>query len=292
MKVMVLVKATKSSEAGAMPDQRLLTEMGQYNEELVMAGLLLSGEGLHPSSTGARVEFSGTSRTVTKGPFVETKDLVVGFWMWQVNSLAEAIEWVKRCPNTMDEDSVIEIRRVFEAADFGESFTPELKEQEASVRAQASGLGTIRFEDGPAILIVGSNENYTAGTRAKIPDQWMRFARHIGHVTGQVGMTAYGVCWNCKPAGAFDYLAGVEVKDLRSLPEGFTHVQLSAQRYAIFTHSDHVSSMPATIDAIWTKWAPDAGLTILDVPCFEKYTEDFDPLAGMDGMEIWIPIKA
>jgi hypothetical protein len=136
MKFIILVKATKDSEAGVMPSEKLLTDMGKYNEELVKAGIMLAGEGLHPSSKGARVRFSGTKRTVVDGPFTETKELVAGFWLWQVNSLAEAIEWVKRCPNPMLEDSEIEIRQIFEAEDFGAALTPELREQEERLREQ------------------------------------------------------------------------------------------------------------------------------------------------------------
>ncbi|HEY9847026.1 MAG TPA: YciI family protein, partial [Candidatus Caenarcaniphilales bacterium] len=130
MKVMVLVKATQDSEAGVMPSEQLLTDMGKYNEELVKAGILLAAEGLHPSSKGARVRFSGANRTVIDGPFTETKVLIAGFWLWQVQSMEEAIAWVKRCPNPMPGESEIEIHPVFEAQDFGESFTAELREQE------------------------------------------------------------------------------------------------------------------------------------------------------------------
>jgi hypothetical protein len=139
MRFMVMVKATKDSEAGVMPSEQLLTEMGKYNEELVKAGIMLSGEGLQSSSKGARVKFSGDKRTVVDGPFAETKELVAGFWMWQCKSLAEAIEWVKKCPNPHPGvESEIEIRQVFEAADFGEEFTPELREQEDRLRVQAA----------------------------------------------------------------------------------------------------------------------------------------------------------
>jgi hypothetical protein len=130
---MLLLKADKNTEAGVLPDERLLTEMTKYNEELVKAGVLLAGEGLQPSSKGARVKFSGTKRTVVDGPFAETKELIAGFWMIQVKSKEEAIEWVKRCPNPLDGDAEIEIRRVFEASDFGEAFTPELREAEARI---------------------------------------------------------------------------------------------------------------------------------------------------------------
>ncbi|MFN2637746.1 MAG: YciI family protein [Gemmatimonadaceae bacterium] len=138
MRFMVMVKADKNSEAGALPDQKLLADMGKYNEELVKAGVMLAGEGLHPSSKGARVRFSGNKRTVIDGPFAETKELVAGFWILQAKSRAEAIEWVKRCPNPMPgSDSEIEIRQIFEAEDFGEAFTPELRQQEDRIRAQA-----------------------------------------------------------------------------------------------------------------------------------------------------------
>ncbi len=137
---MVLVKATRDSEAGVMPSKQLLTEMTKYNEELVKAGILLAGEGLHPSSKGARVRFSGNKRTVVNGPFAETKELVAGFWLWQVKSMEEAIEWVKRCPNPHNEETEIEIRQVFEADDFGAEFTPELRAQEERQRAQAEQL--------------------------------------------------------------------------------------------------------------------------------------------------------
>jgi hypothetical protein len=138
MRFMVMVKATKDSEAGVMPTQELLAAMGKYNEELVKAGIMLAGEGLHPSSKGARVRFSGAKRTVVDGPFTETKELVAGFWMWNVKSREEAIEWVKRCPNPMPGDSEIEIRQVFEAEDFGAEFTPELRQQEERLREQMS----------------------------------------------------------------------------------------------------------------------------------------------------------
>jgi hypothetical protein len=136
MRVMVMVKATKESEGGALPDEKLLTAMGKFNEELVKAGVMLAGEGLHPSSTGKRIHFSGTSRTVTDGPFAETKELVAGFWLWQVKSMEEAVEWVRRCPNPFNGPSDVEIRRVFEAADFGEAFTPEARAAEERLRAE------------------------------------------------------------------------------------------------------------------------------------------------------------
>jgi hypothetical protein len=137
MRVMVLVKASKESEAGVMPSEQLLTEMGKFNEELVKAGVMLAGEGLHPTSKGVRVRFSGDKRTVIDGPFTETKELVAGYWLWQVRSMDEAIEWIKRAP--FDEGDEIEIRPVFEAEDFGDELTPELREQDQRLRAQAAG---------------------------------------------------------------------------------------------------------------------------------------------------------
>ncbi|SLM48771.1 conserved protein of unknown function [Nitrospira japonica] len=134
MRFMILVKATKDSEAGIMPSEQLLTEMGRFNEALVKAGVMLAGEGLQPSSKGARVKFSGDTRTVTDGPFTETKELVAGFWLWRCKSREEAIEWVTRCPNPMPGESEIEIRQVFEAEDFGAEFTPELREREERLR--------------------------------------------------------------------------------------------------------------------------------------------------------------
>ena len=137
MRVMVMVKATPNSEAGALPSEDLLRAMGQFNEDLVKAGVMLAGEGLQPSAKGVRVRFSGRDRTVSDGPFSETKELVAGFWLWQVRSMEEAVEWAKRCPNPMPgEDSDIEIRQVFEAEDFGDALTPELREQEALLRAK------------------------------------------------------------------------------------------------------------------------------------------------------------
>ena len=138
MRVMVMVKATKAAEAGEMPSEKLLAEMGRFNEELVKAGVILAGEGLHPSSRGARVRFSGSKRSVIDGPFSETKELVSGFWLWQVKSMEEAIEWVKRCPNPTGEESEIEIRRVFDPEDFGPALTPELREQEERLRAESA----------------------------------------------------------------------------------------------------------------------------------------------------------
>ena len=145
MRFMIIVKATKDSEAGVLPDETLLTEMGKFNEQLVKAGIMLAGEGLHPSTKGARVKFSGDKRTVTDGPFPETKELIAGFWLWRVKSKEEAIEWVKRCPNPMPgTESEIEIRQVFEAEDFGGALTPELKEQADRLWDQAAKMAEKR----------------------------------------------------------------------------------------------------------------------------------------------------
>ena len=139
MRFMVMVRATKDSESGILPDEKLLSDMGRFNEELVKAGVMLAGEGLQPSSKGARIHFSGNKRSVIDGPFSEAKELIAGFWIWQCTSLEEAIEWVKRCPNPMPGESDIEIRQVFEADDFGAEFTPELRAQEERVRASVAG---------------------------------------------------------------------------------------------------------------------------------------------------------
>jgi hypothetical protein len=137
MKVMVIVKATRNSEAGVMPSEKLLTEMGKYNEELVKAGIMLAGEGLHPSAKGKRIKFSGGKRTVVDGPFAETKELIAGYWVWQVRSMEEAVEWAGHCPDPMPgEDAELEIRPIFEAEDFGEEFTPELRAQEERLRLE------------------------------------------------------------------------------------------------------------------------------------------------------------
>ena len=139
MRVIVMVKATKDSEAGVMPDEKILAAMGHFNDELVEAGIMLAGEGLHPTSRGKRVRFSGTKRTVIDGPFAETSELVAGFWLWQVKSMEEAVEWVRRCPNPMPTESEIEIRPLYELSDFGDAVTPEVQAQQDRLRAQMPG---------------------------------------------------------------------------------------------------------------------------------------------------------
>ena len=291
MKVMVIIKANKASEAGEMPSEQLLTEMGNFNQELVNSGVMLAGEGLHPSSKGKRVRFSGKDRTVIDGPFAETKELLAGFWLWKVASMEEAVSWVKRCPNPMNEACEIEIRQVFTADDFGDALTPQVREQEAAMRASGAGLKAPRFEDAPELLIGGLNETYTFESRVGIPAHWQRFAQHLGKVPTQVGRKSYGVCWNYQPAVGFDYLTGVAVKDGSKLPQGFTSVRLPAGRYVVFAHEGHVSTLPATLDAIWTKWLPDSGIRPSGSPSFERYTEEFDPQTGRGGIEIWMPIE-
>ena len=142
MRVMAIVKGSEDSEAGQMPSEELLTQMGKFNEELVKAGIMLAGEGLHPSSKGVRVRFSGAKRSVIDGPFTETKELIAGFWLWQVKSMEEAIEWIKRCPNPTGVEAEIELRQVFEADDFGAEFTPELRAQEERLREEAAKIAT------------------------------------------------------------------------------------------------------------------------------------------------------
>ena len=146
MRVMVIVKASKASEAGVMPGEKMLSDMGRFNEELVNAGLMLAGEGLHPTSRAKRIRFSGTTRTVIDGPFPETKELIAGFWIWRVKSMDEAIEWAKRCPNPHVDDSELEIRQIFEEEDFGPELTPELREQERRVREKAEKVAREKGE--------------------------------------------------------------------------------------------------------------------------------------------------
>jgi predicted transcriptional regulator YdeE len=293
MKVMVIIKASPASEAGEMPSQQLLTEMGNFNEELAKAGVMLAGEGLHPSSKGARVSFGkGQQRLVTDGPFAETKELIAGFWIWKVQSMDEAIAWVKRCPNPHDEPGEVEIRPIFEADDFGEVFTPALREQEASVRAQGLGLGAVRFENIRELRVAGLNQRYTNDTRTSIPAQWQRFAPHLGKVPGQIGKSSYGVCWNFGENCAFDYLSGAEVADGAKLPLEFARTTVPARRYAVFTHAAHVSSLPGTMSAVHGQWAPESGLKIAQAPVIEHYTEQFDAQTGQGGIELWIPLEA
>jgi len=293
MKIMVIVKASKDSEAVLMPSTELLAEMGNFNEELVKAGIMLAGEGLHPSSKGARVHFSGNKRTVIDGPFTETKELIAGFWLWRVNSLQEAIEWVKKCPNPMNEDSEIEIRQVFEAADFGEEFTPELRMEEASLRARTLGLNAPTFRERPGMLVAGLNERYDMESRSGIPGQWERFVSRSSEIPNQAGPDFYGICNNFTNDCQFDYLTAVEVSCDDGLPEGLTSLRLEPRPYAVFAHTQHVSSLPRTIETIWSKWVPDCGLKVAQqAACLERYTSEFDASTGMGGLEIWVPLQS
>jgi AraC family transcriptional regulator len=291
MKVMVIVRATTASEAGIMPDTELLTAMGKYNEELANAGIMLDGAGLTPSSKGARVHFSGKNRTVIDGPFAETKELIAGYWVWKVKSLQEAIDWVKKCPNPMHEDSDIEIRPYFEMEDFGDAVTPELKEQEAAIMALTLGLNRPTFRDHGEMIVAGLNEHYTMETRTRIPQQWERFVPRMRSIP-TVGTDCYGVCWSMSPDCGFDYLTGVEVSSSDNLPADFKTITIAPRRYAVIEHTKHVSAIPQTIDTIWTKWVPQFGLKASHAPCFERYTEDFNGQTGMGGMEIWVPLEA
>jgi AraC family transcriptional regulator len=294
MKVMVIVKASKNSEAGVMPSQQLLTEMGKFNEELVKAGIMLDASGLHPSSKGVRVQFEGKNRTVINGPFAETKELIGGYWIWQVKSMQEAVEWLKRCPNPHEEGGIVEIRPMFTPEDFGEALTPELKAcgEKLQTEMDSYQLDPPRIEIGRDLLIAGFNATYTFETRKNIPSQWERFAPLIGKVPAQVGKISYGVCWNYKAGSGFDYLTGVEVSDSSKLPADFSQIRIPAQRYAVFTHRKHYSAIPNTLDAIWKKWLPNSGYVPSASPSFERYTEEFDPKTGMGGTEIWVPIQS
>lgn len=292
MKVMVMVKATARSEAGEMPSEQLLTEMGNYNQQLVEAGIMLAGEGLHPSSKGVRVKFSGPERTVRQGPFEETQELLAGFWLWQVKSMEEAIEWVKRCPNPHEEECEIEIRPIFSAEDFGDAMSPEVRLQEANLRARALDLGEVRIDATPEMVVAGHNRGYTRDTAQEIPEQWRQFVPLLGKIPGQVGSTTYGVTWNVEPDCSFEYLTGVEISDPKQIGDDLNSVRLASRRYAVLTHKGHVSQLPATFEKIWSKWVPDCGLDVAKAPCFERYTSKFDPSTGRGEVEIWIPLES
>ncbi len=290
MRVMVIVKASKDSEAGKMPSEELLAAMGKFNEELISAGLMLDGAGLKPTSAAVRVHFSGANRTVIDGPFTETKELLAGYWIWRVKSIEEAIEWVKRCPNPMPTDSDIEIRPFYESEDFGADLTPELREQEAAMMAITLGLNRPSFEVRRAMQLHGLNRSYTMESRIAIPQQWEQFIGQAKSLPNAMQSTFYGVSWNSKPNSDFDYLCGLELESNQSLPAEFTKLELTQRRYAIFLHTSHVSAIPKTLETIWCKWTPDCGLKIARSPSIECYTADFDAQSGMGGMEIWIPL--
>lgn len=296
MKVMVFVKATPDSEAGIMPTEQLLTDMMKFNEELVNAGVLLGGEGLKPTSQAKRVHFSGTNRTVIDGPFAETKEIVAGYWLWQVKSLDEAVEWVKRCPNPMFTESDIDIRPVYEMEDFGELATPEVVAQEQRLFAEGEKLAKLvpRFETGKAMTVAGLQGHYTAQTRDRIPQQWQKFGPYIGKVPGQVGVDSYGVALNGTVAGdhcEFDYLCGVEVNDGAKLPAEFRTVKIPAGKYVVFTHDESVATLDQKFELITTKWLPNSGRTAAKSPWFERYTPAFNPQTLSGGIELWIPLE-
>lgn len=294
MRVMVIVKASRGSEAGEMPSQELLTAMGNFNEELVKAGLMLDGAGLKPTSAGARVHFSGSNRTVIDGPFTETKELVAGYWIWKVDSLQQAIDWVKRCPNPMLEDSDIEIRPFYEAEDFGEALTPEMREQEAAILASSLGLNFPSFQDRPPMRLVGLLRSYNMETRIAIPQQWKQFVNLSNSLPQSRHTNYYGVSLNTKGNCDFDYLCAFEADQslhAEPLPTEFTQVTIEPHRFAIFAHTAHVSTLPKTLELIWQQWAKKCDLDIANGPCVECYTTDFDANTGMGGMEVWIPLK-
>ena len=296
MKVMVMVKATPGSEAGVMPTEQLLTDMMKYNEELVKAGVMLGGEGLKPTSQAKRVHFSGTNRTVIDGPFAETKEIVAGYWLWQVKSMDEAVEWVKRCPNPMFEDSDIDIRPIYGIEDFGDLATPEVKEQEQRLAAESERLAQLapRYETRKAMTVAGLQGRYTAQTRDQIPQQWMKFGPHLGKVPGQLGQDSYGVAFNGAAAGdqcEFDYLCGVEVSDGAKLPAEFRMIAIPAGPYAVFTHDESVATIDQKLELICTKWLPNSGRTAAKSPWFERYTPAFNTQTLSGGIELWIPLE-
>lgn len=291
MKVMVIVKASPASEAGEPPSEALIEAMTQFNEELVKAGILVSGDGLKPSSQGVRIHFSGDKRTMTDGPFAETKELIAGYWVWRVSSMEEAITWAKKCPNPMPDDSDIEIRPFVEFEDLGEGFTPEIQEREASLYAQTIGLHPPRFEELPACKIAGIEKAYTFSTRGNISLQWDEFIKQKENVASICDEpVCYGVCTNADKDG-FQYLSGVQINDNTDLPDHFTQVALPTRRYAVFQHQEHLNELCHTMDKIWSKWVIDCGLKIAQAPNFERYTESFNPQTGLGGIEVWIPLQ-
>lgn len=291
MRVMVIVKATQSSEAGLMPSPELLTAMGQFNDELIKAGIMMDGGGLKPTTHGARVLFQGSTRTVTEGPFSNTSDQIAGYWIWKVQSMQEAIEWVKRCPNPMPEESMIEIRPYFEMEDFGDSMSDELKESEASFEATKVGLEAPRFCIRPGSTMAGLSVQYTMENRVEIPKQWGQFVSQALASVPHLCEVFYGVCYNGKADGSFDYFTGLELPENGSVPEGMHSLELVERRYAVFPHVQHVSQLAQTFDLIWNHWVPICGLKVAKAPCFERYAEEFNPETGMGGMEVWIPLE-
>jgi uncharacterized protein YndB with AHSA1/START domain len=212
MRFMILIKANKDTEAGVMPSEQLLRDMGNYNEELVKAGVMLAGEGLQPSSKGARVKFVGDRRIVSDGPFTETKELIAGFWIWKCKSKQEAIEWVKRCPNPTGEESEIEIRQVFEADDFGAEFTPELREQEERLRGQIEGQGAAGAGKGDGVTFTTPSDREVAVSRVfdaprkRVWDAWTS-PKHVPNwMLGPEGWTMPVCNADLRPGGAWHFV--------------------------------------------------------------------------------------
>ncbi|HAN98683.1 MAG TPA: hypothetical protein DCQ98_15150 [Planctomycetaceae bacterium] len=290
MKVMVIVHATASSEAGEMPSAEMFEAMGRYNEQLIEAGIMVEGAGLKPSSAGARVRFAGTERLVTQGPFAETRELIAGYWLWQVDSLEQAIEWVKRCPNPMPEELEIEIRPLFAAEDFVSLMTPEQIEHEATLLAKTLQLAPPRFERIDELRLVGLSQRHPIDDPLGIPGQWESFLPLVGRLGIGDPQVYYGACVACDGSTAFEYVAAVESDRESPLPAELTRVEVPARRYAIFDHHDHVSKLQETFERIWKRWLPESGFRAADAPVLERYGREFDPRTGMGGMEVLIPL--
>ncbi len=286
-----MVKATAESEAGVMPSEQLLTDMGNYNQQLIDAGIMQGGEGLRPSLDGVRIRFRESDRTVVNGPFSETRELIAGFWIWRVQSMDEAIAWVKRCPNPMEGESWIEIRTIFEADDFGDAFTPAAREQEARQRGVILGLAPLRLETRGPLPVVGLSGRFGSDAFEDLSELWQRFAPQIGQVPGQVGTTAYGVSWNFSTDGQFDHLAGVELAANSPLPAGLEQVTVPAGTFVVFPYPGHISALPATWRTIWSDWFPASGYQPTHGSCVEQYSSEFNPATGTGGIELWIPIQ-
>lgn len=297
MRVLVLVKASKGNETGVISSDTFIQEMGFYTEALSKAGILLAGEDLLPSSYGIRVRMSGKERTVIHGPFQEIRDLLSAFWIWQVKSMEEAIDWVKKYPNPVPGESSFELEiRPLCTPDNFETVSPsgELRFAGDIPRTVSQGrpLDPPSFKQIKEKTIIGHNVTYDMESRTSIPDQWANFVPHLGKVPGQIGKDSYGVSWNFKKGSGFDYLCGVEVNPETAVPSLWARVTLPGQLYAVFTHKEHVSQLPEMIDAIWNDWIPFSGHKPSPKPCFEKYDESFNGETGMGGMEIWVPIES
>ncbi len=293
MKVLVIVKASKDSEAGKMPSSELISAMGKFNEELIKAGLFEMGAGLTASSHGARVKFAGSERTVIDGPFPETKELIAGFWIWNVKSMAEAIDWVRRCPNPHLDEGIVELRPFMGPECFGDSLTGEVAEQDAAVRALALGLGEIRYDTGRPMVMTGLAGSFTVQTAAKIPDLWMQFAPHIAKIPGVAHAdVCYGVSFNQTREGSFDYLCGQEIAESAATPTNFTRLNIPGGRYVVVTHQGHISKLPETVGKMWREWLPETALKPAQSPWYERYDERWIPATGEGPVELWLPLAS